>query len=71
MTTHVSRRGFLKGMSAEAAISRFGAGFSFADQTTSASREKLFVFSYADIKLTGGPLDRNAFSRRPYHDHAI
>src|ERR1019366_731396 len=56
MKPHLSRRKFLQGMAAAAAVTQVRRPFSFAAQTQSASREKLTVFSYADVKLTGGPL---------------
>jgi DUF1680 family protein len=55
MKPHVSRRKFLQGVAA-AAVTQVRRPFSFAAQTQSASREKLTVFPYADVKLTGGPL---------------
>jgi hypothetical protein len=56
MKPHVSRRKFLQGVAVAAAVTQVRRPFSFAAQTQSASREKLTVFSYADVKLTGGPL---------------
>ncbi len=56
MKPHLSRRKFLHGMAAAAAITQVRRPFSFAAQTQEIQREKLFVFSYADVKLTGGPL---------------
>jgi DUF1680 family protein len=56
MKTRLSRRKFLRGIAAAAAIAQVRRPLSFAAQMQSASREKLFVFSYADVKLTGGPL---------------
>ena len=52
----ISRRNFLQGIAAAAAISRGPAHLSLWAQTLSSSREKLFVFPYSDVKLTGGPL---------------
>jgi DUF1680 family protein len=56
MKPYLSRREFLQGMAAAAAVTQVRPSFSFAAQTPSTSREKLTVFSYADVKLTGGPL---------------
>jgi len=55
MKSNLSRRKFLGGVAAVAAASQVGHPFAFG-QTQPASREKLSVFSYADVKLTGGPL---------------
>src|SRR5271157_6352435 len=52
----LSRRDFLQGMAAAAAISQGSAPFSLRAQTPSSPREKLHVFAYSDVKLTGGPL---------------
>ena len=50
-----SRRGFLKGAGALAAASTAGVLRAHA-QTTPPAREKLSLFGYSDVKLTGGPL---------------
>ena len=49
------RRNFLKGMAA-AAAGRARLGLSAQEPGSPASREKLSVFTYSDVKLTGGPL---------------
>lgn len=53
---NISRRGFLQGMAAAAVITQGAAPFSLRAQTPSTPREKLHVFAYSDVKLTGGPL---------------
>ncbi len=50
----LSRRDFLQGVAATAAIT--SVPFSLRAQTPSSPREKLHVFAYSDVKLTGGPL---------------
>ena len=53
MSSRLSRRNFLKGAAATAALNRAsGLAFANADQ----ARELLQEFEYADVKLTGGPL---------------
>ena len=52
----ISRRDFLRGMAAAAAIRQGSTSSSLRAQTPSSPREKLFVFAYSDVKLTGGPL---------------
>ena len=52
----ISRRGFLQGMAAAAVIRQGTVPFPARPQTPSAPREKLHVFGYSDVKLTGGPL---------------
>jgi len=52
----ISRRDFLQGMAAAAAIRQGSAPFSLRAQSPSSPPEKLFVFAYSDVKLTGGPL---------------
>ncbi len=54
MTAYLSRREFLHGLATAAVVTQFRP-FTFA-QAQSASLEKLSAFSYADVKLTGGPL---------------
>ncbi len=50
------RRNFLKGIAAAAAIGS-GARSLFSEEPASnSSREKLSVFAYSEVKLTGGPL---------------
>ena len=56
MKPNISRRKFLQGIAAAAAITQVRRPFSFAAQAQSTPREKLTVLSYADVKLTGGPL---------------
>ena len=54
MSTDLSRRNFLKGAAAAAALNRAsGLALSPTDQPP---REVLQEFAYADVKLTGGPL---------------
>ena len=54
MSSRLSRRNFLKGAAATAALNR-ASGLAFAT-TDQPSREVLQQFEYADVKLTGGPL---------------
>ena len=56
MKSRLSRRKFLQGMAAATALTQAGHPLLFAGQSQPPSREKLSVFSYADVKLTGGPL---------------
>ena len=52
----VTRRSFLKGMTAASFFVRGGDKL-VADETSAPdSREKLLAFAYSDVKLTGGPL---------------
>jgi hypothetical protein len=51
----LSRRQLLKGLAGVAALSSSGRVFA-TGTLTSSPREKLFLFRYSDIKLTGGPL---------------
>ena len=52
----ISRRNFLQGMAAAAALRQRSTPSSFWAQTPSSSPEKLFVLAYSQVKLTGGPL---------------
>jgi DUF1680 family protein len=52
----ISRRNFLQGMAAVAAVGQGARAVPLAEQASPSSREKLFVFAYSDVKLTGGPL---------------
>ena len=54
MSSRLSRRSFLKGTAAAAAVSR-ASGLAFVT-TNLPTREVLQEFGYADVKLTGGPL---------------
>ncbi|PYV14271.1 MAG: hypothetical protein DMG21_18730 [Acidobacteria bacterium] len=60
----LSRRHLLKGLAATAALgySRAGQCASPADAPAVTSREKLFLFRYSDVRLTGGPL-KDQFDR--------
>src|SRR5208337_2551181 len=49
----ISRRNFLQGMAAAAALSQRSTPSSFWAQTPSSSPEKLFVLPYSQVKLTG------------------
>jgi hypothetical protein len=56
MISGISRRSFLRGITAGAIVGH-GIHPSFSQAPASAAaREKLSVFAYSDIKLTGGPL---------------
>ena len=52
----ISRRDFLQGIAAFAAIRQGSIPFPSRAQTSASAREKLHVFAYPDVKLTGGPL---------------
>ena len=52
----IRRRSFLQGMAAAAIVGRRGRYLFSEEPTSPASREKLSVFAYSDVKLTGGPL---------------
>ncbi len=52
----ISRRDFLQGMAVAAAVRKWPTAFCLWAQTSSPGREKLSLFSYSDVKLTGGPL---------------
>jgi hypothetical protein len=54
--TTISRRELLQGLAAVAVIRQGSIPFSSSAQTPSLAREKLRVFTYSDVKLTGGPL---------------
>ncbi len=61
MKNNLSRREFLGGMTGALAATRIHHSYSFRAPSSSpelepASREKLFAFSYADVKQTSGPL---------------
>jgi hypothetical protein len=55
MKNTLSRRRFLKGLATAAAVRSAGGWFPSRAETTS-PHEKLSLFRYSDIKLTGGPL---------------
>ena len=55
-TRTISRRRFLQGMGAAAAMGRQSIPTSLRAQTGRSRREKLFPFAYSDVKLTGGAL---------------
>lgn len=55
MNANLSRRGFLKGV-ATAAVAKAAENWKLARAEQPASRERLFQFRHADVKLTGGPL---------------
>ncbi len=52
----IRRRNFLQGIAAAAAVRRGGRYLFSEEPTSNSSREKLSVFAYSDVKLTGGPL---------------
>jgi len=55
MAGHISRRGFLQQITA-AAVAPLQAFRSWATSAQTATRERLSVFRYSDVRLTGGPL---------------
>jgi len=52
----ISRRSFLQGMAAAAALQQRSTPTCFGAPTPTSSREKLFILAYSQVKLTGGPL---------------
>jgi hypothetical protein len=52
----ICRRHFLQGVAAAVAVGQRSIPSSLWAQTPSSSREKLFLFNYSDVKLSGGPL---------------
>ena len=52
----ICRRRFLQGVAAAVAVGQRPIPSSLWTQTPPSSREKLFLFDYSDVKLTGGPL---------------
>lgn len=56
MARYISRRGFLQQIAATAAVTQLKPSRSWAASVQLAKREKLSVFRYSDVKLTGGPL---------------
>jgi len=52
----IPRRNFLQGIAAAAAIGHGARSLFSQEPTSTPSREKLSVFAYGDVKLTGGPL---------------
>ncbi len=52
----IPRRTFLQGIATAAAVGHRARSLFSEEQTSMSSREKLTVFAYSDVKLTGGPL---------------
>ena len=52
----IPRRRFLQGIATAAAVGHGARSLFSQEQTSTSSREKLSVFAYSDVKLTGGPL---------------